>query len=152
MKSFSFTRIRASSKGLLSSLGAFFNRFNTLGGRFCMKVLNFARLTDSNGDLSLTNIAMLIVLVKIALVPPTQLSLSELALLLPVLLNYGVKRKAQRDTKRADIRSEFIELVGVQNDKINDLKDSLANYAVEVKNVKTKVNLQYAQTNKNNTF
>ena len=101
-----------------------------------MKVLNFARLTDSNGDLSLTNIAMLIVLVKIALVPPTQLSLSELALLLPVLLNYGVKRKAQRDTKRADIRSEFIELVGVQNDKINDLKDSLANYAVEVKTLK----------------
>ena len=131
--------------------GAFKRVFASLSA-LTVRLLDFTRLTDSNGDLSLSNIALGIVLAKIALTPAAALSLSELALLLPVIFNYGFKRKAQREKLQADVRSDLLMHAQAQNERIEELAGELKDYADEVKHVKTKVNLQYAQKNQRNTF
>lgn len=55
---------------------------------------DFVRLLDEQGQVSLTNLAMWVVLVKMALV--ASFSLSEAAILLPVIGSYSIKRYFQR--------------------------------------------------------
>lgn len=52
--------------------------------------LSFLNLTDTSGNLSITNIAVIVCVVKIALAP--QFSITEVGALLVSLLNYAHKR------------------------------------------------------------
>lgn len=54
-----------------------------------LRTLNFLKLIDENASLSLSNVAMMVVLVKLALAPTV--SLAEAAILLPVIGNYAFK-------------------------------------------------------------
>ena len=62
------------------------------------RVLNFLNLLDSEGKLSITNIAVIIILIKLALSPSA--SITEAGTLLLVLANYALKRKAINDNKQ----------------------------------------------------
>lgn len=65
------------------------------------KFLDFFRFLDENGTLSLSNIAVMVILVKLAIAPV--LDFTEVAALLGVLSTYSFKRYTQR---KAAIRDE----------------------------------------------
>src|SRR5688572_26794815 len=58
-----------------------------------MRVLTFLRLVDENGNLSLTNIAVIVSLVKLAMTPTV--SMTDTGALLVSVLNYAYKRFSQ---------------------------------------------------------
>lgn len=58
------------------------------------KILNFFRITDENGVLSLTNIFIIIVLYKLAMSPT--LNLEEVATVFIAISNYMYKRHINR--------------------------------------------------------
>lgn len=60
-----------------------------------MKVLRFLRLVDDDGVLSLTNIAVMVILVKMAGVQVH--SLTDITALITVLLSYQGKRYLTKD-------------------------------------------------------
>lgn len=55
-----------------------------------MNVLKFLNLTDDSGSLSITNVAVIVCVVKIAIAP--QFSITEVGALMVSLLNYMHKR------------------------------------------------------------
>lgn len=59
-----------------------------------LKALDFVRLLDETGNLSLTNIAVMVVLVKVAM--SSFVSPAELGALLTVISSYSFKRYNQR--------------------------------------------------------
>ena len=61
------------------------------------KILQFLRVVDENKQLSITNIALIIILIKLAIAPA--LSITEAGTLLITLGNYGHKRHVQEKTK-----------------------------------------------------
>ena len=71
------------------------------------KILKFWRLIDSEGLLSLTNLAVLVVMIKIILVPAT--SIADLGVLLVSLLNYAHKRYTTTSTKISLLEGRFDE-------------------------------------------
>jgi len=82
-----------------------------------LKTLDFLRLLDENATLSLSNIAVIIVLIKLALTP--SLDYAAIALLLGTLSAYNFKRWTQRSKRVAevlipdnlkDIDSELIDI------------------------------------------
>ena len=58
------------------------------------KILQYLRINDEKGRVSLTNIALILILVKIAVVPAT--SMKDIAALMTVVLSYQVKRKIDK--------------------------------------------------------
>ena len=58
------------------------------------KILQYFRINDEKGRVSLTNIALILILVKIAVVPAT--SMKDIAALMTVVLSYQVKRKIDK--------------------------------------------------------
>jgi hypothetical protein len=59
-----------------------------------LKALDFFRFLDETGTISLTNIALMVVITKLALTQ--SFSMSEAAVLLPVIASYSIKRWSQR--------------------------------------------------------
>lgn len=83
---------------------------------FLNKLLKFLNLTDRANNLSITNIALIILLVKLAIMPT--LALPDVAAFFIVLLNYGHKR--MESNKAA--KEEAI----LTNSAVLDLKEELA--------------------------
>jgi hypothetical protein len=61
-----------------------------------VKLLAFLRITDENGQLSLTQLALWVVLIKLAIMPTT--SLADLGALLVGLANYTGKKIISKGT------------------------------------------------------
>ena len=59
------------------------------------KILQYLRINDEKGRISLTNIALMLILVKIAVVPVT--TMKDIAALMTVVLSYQIKRKLSKD-------------------------------------------------------
>jgi hypothetical protein len=79
-----------------------------------MKLLNWLRITDEQGNLSITNVAVLIVLIKLAIAPAV--SLTEVGGLLIALANYSSK-------KLIKIKQEPVQ--SVDNERIKTLTAAL---------------------------
>jgi hypothetical protein len=79
-----------------------------------LKILNFLRIVDENALLSLTNIAVIVVLVKLAIAQ--DLDFEAVAALLAVLSGYGYKRFVNKDKKPQ---------ATVDEGKIAELEDKL---------------------------
>lgn len=76
------------------------------------KIANFFRLLDENGLLSLTNVAVMLVLVKIAIAKTCDIS--SMTMLLTALSGYNLKRYMKtKESKR------------LPEDDINDIKSQL---------------------------
>jgi len=89
--------------------------------RRLLKILDFVRLLDENGTLSLTNIAVIVVLVKLALDPA--LNYQAVAALLGVIGSYSFKRWTQR-TERT---SAIIPVSGADLEKvIEEIQDKVS--------------------------
>ena len=56
-----------------------------------LRVLSFLRVTDENNNLSLTNLAVILMLTKIMTTPA--LSMQDIAIAAVPLMNYAYKRK-----------------------------------------------------------
>ena len=67
-----------------------------------LKTLNFVKLLDETGSLSLSNVAMMVVLIKLALAP--EMSLAEAAILLPVIGNYAFKGYHLRHARATNLK------------------------------------------------
>lgn len=87
-----------------------------------MNILAFLRLTDENNQLSLTNISLMVVVVKIALTP--QASLPDLGALLLGLANYAHKKvlasKEIPEAKPVDLSPLTSQLTAL-SDSLKDL-------------------------------
>lgn len=88
------------------------------------KALDFVNLLDSEQRLSITSLAMYVVLVKVAISPAP--SLADLGSLLLVLLNYAHKRvvisnSASEETGKIQIASELERTVEELKSKVNAL-------------------------------
>jgi len=83
------------------------------------KVLDWFRLLDEDGVLSLSNLAVIVMLVKIAMLKT--FSMSDAALLLPVMGNYTYKRYRQHKTSEKQM-IESPANVSVINDRINRIE------------------------------
>ena len=59
------------------------------------KILKYLRINDEKGRISLTNIALMLILVKIAVVPVT--TMKDIAALMTVVLSYQIKRKIDKN-------------------------------------------------------
>ena len=59
------------------------------------KILQYFRINDEKGRISLTNLALILILFKIAIVPAT--SMKDIAALMTVVLSYQVKRKIDKN-------------------------------------------------------
>ena len=84
-----------------------------------LKSLAFVRLLDENGQLSLTNIAVIIVLVKLAVMK--DLNLNAVSVLLTTLGAYNFKRYLGKSSNESAIATPNKE-VGVLMDEINKIK------------------------------
>lgn len=87
--------------------------------KFWTHVLSFFRLIDENRQLSLTNIAVIIVLVKLALMK--NIDLNSVSVLLTTLGAYNFKRYLGNSKKDSPIAAPGKE-VSVLMDEINKIK------------------------------
>lgn len=65
------------------------------------KVLSFFNLLDAEGNLSITNLAVIVVLVKLAISPSA--SLTEAGTLLIALANYAHKRAVNKNSQVLEV-------------------------------------------------
>lgn len=87
------------------------------------KVLSFLRLTNGDGKLSLTNIAVVVVLIKVAFA--SEPSIAQMATLLTVISAYNFKRwHASRSVKAdlADVQQTLSEELSTLRSDIDKLK------------------------------
>lgn len=85
------------------------------------KVLNFLRILDENALLSLTNIAVIVVLVKLAVAD--YLDFEAVAALLAVLSGYSYKRFVNKDRKPVENNAE---------NRLSEIEDKLSRVAMAV--------------------
>ena len=97
-------------------------------------ILNFLNLLDSNGRLSITNIAVLIVLTKIAIAPTA--SLTEMGALFVTLINYHMKRKTIAD---AQVTPEIEDAITPQ---IEQMKSKLDDALSQVSSLSLKAGIK----------
>jgi len=90
------------------------------------KILKFFRLVNGDNNLSLTNIACIIILFKLALIP--QYGLEDLGVLFVVLLNYSAKKVITKDKKQEEVQ-EATDYTKMKDD-IKDLKDKISSVAI----------------------
>lgn len=97
------------------------------------KVLAFLNLLDSEGRLSITNLAVLITLIKLA--TSTSASITEAGTLLIVLGNYALKRHTIANATAADSDASTIIQASVDDTKkqIEDIKSTLTSLALRGK-------------------
>ena len=85
------------------------------------KVVNFLNLTDAAGKLSITNLAVLICLVKLAISPSA--SITEAGALLAALVNYGHKRAINATPEPAD--------TSAIDSKVEEIQATVSNLALK---------------------
>ena len=117
--------------------------------KYIRKLLKFLQLVDREGNLSITNIATIVVITKIALT--ATFDWGVISALLVTLLNYGHKRyeanKASKDVRPAAIAVDLKPL----QDSINELADNIQEVkkvADEAKDKASKVALASGITTK----
>lgn len=87
--------------------------------------MSFLRLLDENRELSITNIAVIVVLVKLALDP--DLDYAAIAALLGVIGSYSFKRYTQRKNRSSQLPSDL---------PLDELKDTLQALESDIAKVK----------------
>lgn len=80
-------------------------------------VLNFLNVLDSEGRLSITNLAVIIVLIKITIAPTA--SIVEMGALFISLANYHLKRKTIADSRTVETPEDVI------TPQVNELQKKL---------------------------
>lgn len=99
--------------------------------------INFLNLLDRGGKLSLTNLAVVICLFKIALAPA--FSLADMGVLLLTLLNYAHKRtesyKVAKEQAKVVAPNEDVESLKAQMQELKTLHDTVSRQAEETKNL-----------------
>ncbi len=80
-------------------------------------VLNFFNILDSEGRLSITNLAVIIVLIKITIAPTA--SIVEMGALFISLANYHLKRKTIADSQTVEPPTDLI------TPQVNEMKTKL---------------------------
>lgn len=90
-----------------------------------LKTLDFFRLLDETGQLSLSNLAVMVVLAKLALSPT--LDFAAMGILLPVIGNYTFKRYHQR---RQRYSKESV--VGTSNELLTALVSDVEKLKISV--------------------
>lgn len=95
---------------------------------FIKKALYFLRLTDDDGLLSITHIACIVVLTKVALAPEP--SIADMgALLITLALYYGKKVHSEKKLKLSEDSSKAVtDMQG----KMQQIQDKLAGVAAQV--------------------
>lgn len=93
------------------------------------KLFNFFNLLDSEGRLSITNLAVYITLLKLVYSPSA--SITEAGMLLLTLANYAHKRKAINDNQKPPVDT-FTPQIGA-------LKAQLEAYKEDADNMRSKV-------------
>ena len=91
-----------------------------------MKVVNFLRLIDAEAKLSITNVAVYVVLVKVAIAP--EFTLMDAGALFVTLLNYSGKKIINK-IKEPETKQEPGSAV---EERINKLQDKVNSIAVAV--------------------
>ena len=113
------------------------------------KLLKFLQLTDRQGDLSITNIATIVVITKIALA--VSLDWGVISGLLITLLNYGHKRhEANKSVKDAAETPSPIDIEPI-HESLKELRQELTkvkNVAAEAKDKASKMALSMGITTK----
>lgn len=95
---------------------------------FLKKALYFLRLTDDDGLLSITHIACIVVLTKVALAPEP--SIADMgALLITLALYYGKKHSNAKQTKLSD---DGAKAVSDMQTKVQQIQDKVAGMAASV--------------------
>lgn len=82
------------------------------------RVLNFLRLIDDDGHLSLTNLAVIVILVKTAIAPT--LSVTDIGALLIAVLNYAHRRVVNTNSSLSEgqLETDAAAEVAAQVDKL----------------------------------
>lgn len=93
-----------------------------------MKFLGWLNLLDVEGKLSITNLAMYVIIMKVSLSPFDWASAVTLFI---VCLNYMHKRTKQLPDDSEDIK-KFEENVKATAEQINDLKSTITGIALKV--------------------
>lgn len=117
--------------------------------KFFKKLLKFLQLTDKAGDLSISNIAVIVVITKIAITSTFDWATS--ATLLMALLNYSHKRHAtnkavrdeQLDQKEAEVVKQVSELVS-RVSSLEGTQEQVAKQAEQVQKIISTSNLASA--------
>ena len=96
------------------------------------KVLTFLNLVDTNGNLSITNLAVVITLIKLATSPSA--NITEAGTLLIALGNYALKRQVIASSAKADddTESKINNALQATADKLNNLESALTGVALKV--------------------
>ncbi len=117
------------------------------------RILKFFNLVDRGGDLSITNIALIILLTKLAIMPT--LALPDVAAFFVVLLNYGHKRlESNKAIKEQailanktieDLAKELEEVKQSTHDELAKLKDLNVLVAKQAEDTKKVISTQVVQ-------
>lgn len=120
------------------------------------KLLNFFQLSDRGGNLSLTNIALIIVLIKIALAP---FDYTGAVILLPVIASYMHKRYESNKAFSKEVNPapsidlapihEQIDSVNKQVAAVAASHESISKLAEDTKKLLSQANLAHAFTPRN---
>lgn len=95
---------------------------------FLKGTLYFLRLTDDDGLLSITHIACIVVLIKVALAPEP--SIADMgALLITLALYYGKKVSGEKKLK---LSSDGSKAITDMQSKMQQVQDKLAGVAAQV--------------------
>lgn len=82
---------------------------------YIKKALKFLNLVDRSGNLSITNIAVIVCITKIAMAP--EFSMAEIGALLVSLMNYAHKRVETAKLDKSDL--------SIMEEKIRDVVEKL---------------------------
>jgi len=115
-----------------------------------LKLLKFCNLTDKDNNLSISNIAVIVVIIKIALA--ATLDWATAATLLMALLNYGHKRettiKAIKEAKKDDALSDLTSSLKNVAAKVEKYENTIVTVAKQAEETKK----QLSQLNLGNAF
>jgi hypothetical protein len=94
------------------------------------KTANFFSLLDSEGRLSITNVAVIIVLAKLAISPSA--SITEAGSLLVVLANYAHKRitNNQASDKTEDVQNQINSAINLNSKQLESLESKVSALAI----------------------
>jgi len=94
--------------------------------KYFLRILRFLRLTDEQDNLSLTNIAVMLIIVKLALLQ--EYGLQDLGVLLVALLTYTAKKVISDKKKIKENVSNAI--LDKMDTDIKELKDKVSSVAM----------------------
>lgn len=107
---------------------------------FFKKALDFLRITDDEGKVSLTNLGVIIILAKVGI--SSECNMSEIVALMGVLLNYSWKKfiKSKEPVTPLEIKDNRVDNVvsdvkGLEeriSKDVNELKDRLSAVSIRL--------------------